>query len=59
MDEKKTWFWNQDTNKLEFVSECNGYYDSKEDLESKFKRKGFKFAKKASLQNRLRENIMG
>ena len=31
-DEKGTWFWNQNINKLESNSECNGYSDEEKDL---------------------------
>lgn len=35
MDEKGTWFWNQNANELESDSECNGYSDKERDLRPK------------------------
>lgn len=38
-DKKRTWFWYQSTNELEFDLECNVYSDSKKDLEPKAKKR--------------------
>lgn len=51
MDEEKIWFWNQNTNELEFDFKYNGDSDLKEDLKPKVERKESKTEKKDLFQN--------